>query len=142
MRRDHRAAEHGLLGKDGKRDEQSYKDLLTEMGILASIPTNPHIVHFLGACITDIEHPVVFEELIKGPSLENFLLKRANTASRLERRTIFGWSLQILRALDFLHCCEPIIMHRGSTYKDLMLTRLRTHTIHPVVHESAEAQAN
>ncbi|EKX42114.1 hypothetical protein GUITHDRAFT_111966 [Guillardia theta CCMP2712] len=86
---------------------QAYKDLMMEMDVLASIPHHPNVVQFLGACIEDIENPVMFEEYVNGPTLES----------------IFGWSLDLLRALDFLHCRNPMIIHRDVKPANLILSK-------------------
>ena len=100
--------------KQGEGDEQAYKDLITELEILTSVGSHPNLVGFLGACIADKKEPIVFEEYVDGPSLEKYLVERALNGSRLEQRTILGWSLHLLYALEFLHASDPIIMHRGE----------------------------
>jgi len=102
--------------KQGEGDEQAYKDLITELEILTSVGSHPNLVGFLGAGIADKKEPIVFEEYVDGPSLEKYLTQRALKGSRLEHHTIFGWSLHLLYALEFLHASDPIIMHRGMMF--------------------------
>jgi serine/threonine protein kinase len=100
---------------------QAYKDLIMELEILTSVTAHPNVVQFMGACIQTPEKPVVLEEYVDGPTLENFLQARRGT--KLERRTIYGWSLDLLRALDFLHNRNPIIIHRDLKPANILLTR-------------------
>jgi serine/threonine protein kinase len=100
---------------------QAYKDLIMELEILTTVTAHPNVVQFLGASIRTPEKPVVLEEYVDGPNLEAFLSKRHG--SRLEKRTIYGWSLDLLRALDFLHNRNPIIIHRDLKPANLLLTR-------------------
>jgi serine/threonine protein kinase len=115
---------------------QAYKDLVTELDVLTSLTAHPNIVQFLGASISFTDRPVMLEEYVRGPNLEKFLsgvnrahrqyLEGAYLAGRkddkLERRTIFGWCLDLLKALDFLHDRNPIIMHRDLKPANLLLS--------------------
>jgi len=100
---------------------QAYKDLIMELEILTSVTAHPNVVQFMGACIRQPEKPVVLEEYVDGPTLESFLTKRAG--NKLEQRTIYGWSMDLLRALDFLHNRNPIIIHRDLKPANLLLVR-------------------
>ena len=100
---------------------QAYKDLIMELEILTSVTAHPNVVQFMGACIQTPEKPVVLEEYVDGPTLENFL--QARRGKKLEKRTIYGWSLDLLRALDFLHNRNPIIIHRDLKPANILLTR-------------------
>ena len=55
-------------------------------------------------------HAPVLEELVDGPDLEKYMIKRQD--ARLSRNTVFGWSSDLLNALSFLHDRDPIIIHR------------------------------
>lgn len=98
---------------------QAYKDLVMELEILTTVGQHPNLVEFLGACISDLQQPIILEELVKGPNLEKFMV---DLYSGLERNTIYGWTLDIVRALDFLHNRNPIIIHRDLKPANLMLT--------------------
>jgi len=100
---------------------QAYKDLIMELDILTTVTAHPNVVQFMGACIKAPEKPVILEEYVDGPNLESFLSNRRG--NKLERRTIYGWSLDLLRALDFLHNRNPIIIHRDLKPANLLLTR-------------------
>ena len=63
----------------------------------------------------------MFEEYVDGPTLEYFLQFRGGY--RLPRRSIFCWSLDLLRALDFLHCRNPMIIHRDVKPANLILSK-------------------
>lgn len=100
---------------------QAYKDLIMELEILTSVTAHPNVVQFMGASIRTPEKPIVLEEFVDGPTLENFLANRLG--NKLEKRTVYGWSLDLLRALDFLHNRNPIIIHRDLKPANLLLTR-------------------
>ena len=110
-----------MLKSGVSANTQAYKDLIMELEILTSVTAHPNVVQFMGACIRTPEKPVVLEEYVDGPTLENFLSGRRG--SRLEKRTIYGWSLDLLRALDFLHNRNPIIIHRDMKPANLLLVR-------------------
>eukprot|EP00960_Hanusia_phi_P046243 757718-Hanusia_phi.AAC.1 len=100
---------------------QAYKDLVMELEILTSVQPHPNVVRFWGACITNPSNPIIFEEYVDGPTLESYISSR--NGARLGKATIFGWSLDLLRALDFLHNRDPIILHRDLKPANLMLTK-------------------
>ncbi|EKX42117.1 hypothetical protein GUITHDRAFT_50586, partial [Guillardia theta CCMP2712] len=60
-------------------------------------------------------------EYVNGPTLEYFLQFRGGDP--LPRRSIFGWSLDLLRALDFLHGRNPMIIHRDVKPANLILSK-------------------
>ncbi len=53
--------------------KQAYKDLIMELDILATVGKHQNLVEFYGACIQDVADPVIFEEFVDGPNLEQFL---------------------------------------------------------------------
>jgi len=111
------------LKKGMQARSQSYKDLIMELDILTTVALQPHsnLVRFIGASIWDPENPIIFEEYVNGPTLDRYLLARFG--NRMGRKTIFSWSLDILKALDYLHSRDPIILHRDVKPANLMLTR-------------------
>ncbi len=50
-----------------------YERLLLELSILACIGTHPNLVSFLGACLHENSPPMIVEELVDGPDLNQFL---------------------------------------------------------------------
>mmetsp|Transcript_14666 Transcript_14666/g.33864 ORF Transcript_14666/g.33864 Transcript_14666/m.33864 type:complete len:335 (-) Transcript_14666:293-1297(-) len=98
---------------------QAYKDLIMELDIRPSVGHHPNLVEFYGACIVNLSSPIILEELVKGPNLEAFMTQKY---VKLERNTVYGWTLDIVRALDFLHNRNPIIIHRNLKPASLMLT--------------------
>jgi len=99
---------------------QAYKDLVMELEILTSVQKHPNLVHFFGACIKDQNNPIILEEYVDGPNLETFLTKRAG--KKLKNATVYKWTMDLLRALDFLHNRNPIIIHRDLKPANLILT--------------------
>jgi len=102
-------------------NSQAYKDLVMELDILTSVQKHPNLVQFFGACIKDTNNPIILEEYVEGPNLEDFLSKR--NGKRLPKPTLYKWSMDLLRALDFLHNRNPIIIHRDLKPANLMLTK-------------------
>lgn len=103
---------------------QEYNDLLVELEILSTVGDHPNLVHFYGACIEDLNSPIILEELMEGGSLQGFLSDLPPRFT-LMRSTIYGWTLDMFRGLNHLHNREPIIMHRYSPYHDLNLNSAR-----------------
>ena len=58
----------GVHGQDEARDR-----LLLELNVLAAVGHHPNLVGFIGACLEDLSTPLLVEELIAGPSLEEHL---------------------------------------------------------------------
>lgn len=112
-----------MLKENVTNMSQAYKDLIMELDILTTVKQHPNLVTFFGACIIDKQQPVVFEELVLGPTLEKFLITRIDSGRRLERRTVYSWCRDLLRALDFLHSRNPIIMHRDLKPANILLTK-------------------
>ncbi len=53
-------------------DRKAYKDLVMEIDVLCSIGKHPNLVAFFGACIDDEAQPIIIEELITGPNIDEF----------------------------------------------------------------------
>eukprot|EP00287_Rhodomonas_sp_CCMP768_P020964 CAMPEP_0202825218 /NCGR_PEP_ID=MMETSP1389-20130828/12886_1 /ASSEMBLY_ACC=CAM_ASM_000865 /TAXON_ID=302021 /ORGANISM="Rhodomonas sp., Strain CCMP768" /LENGTH=319 /DNA_ID=CAMNT_0049498411 /DNA_START=29 /DNA_END=988 /DNA_ORIENTATION=- len=102
-------------------NSQAYKDLVMELDILTSVQKHPNLVEFYGACIKDTQSPIILEEYVDGPNLEDFLMKR--NGKRLPKPTIYKWTMDLMRALDFIHNRNPIIIHRDLKPANLILTR-------------------
>ena len=131
-----------MLKRGVTTNSQAYKDLIVELDILSTLATHsyahPNLVHLIGTDISFTDRPMLLLEYVDGPNLEVFLsgICRAHQQylegayligrkeDRLPRRTAFAWSLQLLRALHFLHTHDPafIIMHRDLKPANLLLT--------------------
>jgi serine/threonine protein kinase len=103
---------------------QAYQDLVTEIDTLMNLGTHPNIVKFMGACTRQPDNLVLLEELLSGATLHTLLDNQRS--NQLERSTVYKWSLDILRALDFLHDRDPIIIHRDVKPANLMINNART----------------
>eukprot|EP00286_Rhodomonas_abbreviata_P021859 CAMPEP_0181306314 /NCGR_PEP_ID=MMETSP1101-20121128/10229_1 /TAXON_ID=46948 /ORGANISM="Rhodomonas abbreviata, Strain Caron Lab Isolate" /LENGTH=336 /DNA_ID=CAMNT_0023412353 /DNA_START=84 /DNA_END=1091 /DNA_ORIENTATION=- len=115
--------EHGICHTS---DEQGYKDLIMELDILLSIGTHPNLVQFMGACIEDRGNPIVFEEFVNGPSLAQYFqlkVEHSGFVFKPPRAMAYGWIMDMLRALDFLHNRDPVIIHRDMKPGNLLLSR-------------------
>lgn len=51
-------------------NQQAFKDLMMELDVLLSVKKHRNLVEFYGACVTDLQNLIIFEEFICGPSLE------------------------------------------------------------------------
>jgi len=113
--------------KDRNRENnlQAYKDLVMELDILVSIGRHPNLVEFKGACLVDRENPVIFEEFVTGPSLEEYFSKKIDSgySYRPPRSVVYAWIMDMMRALEFLHNRDPIIIHRDMKPGNLLLTK-------------------
>mmetsp|Transcript_33605 Transcript_33605/g.65571 ORF Transcript_33605/g.65571 Transcript_33605/m.65571 type:complete len:316 (+) Transcript_33605:247-1194(+) len=101
--------------------EQAYKDIVMELDVLECVGKHPNLVGFFGVCMEDKRRPVVIEELVGGPCLEDYL-QNGGCRGDLKRGTILAWSQDLFRALEFLHNRDPIIMHRDLKPGNLILT--------------------
>lgn len=102
-------------------NSQAYKDLIMELDIMMTVGAHPNLVEFYGAVIIDPKNPIILEEFVSGPNMESYLQSR--NGKPLERRTVYGWTLDLLRALDFLHNRNPIIIHRDLKPANMMLSK-------------------
>jgi len=105
--------------------EQAYKDIVMECDVLVSVGNHPNLVGFLGVCLDDKRRPIVVEELVGGPCLENYL-QEPGCRGALSKSVIYAWTQDIFRALEFLHNRDPVIMHRDLKPGNLILTKDRS----------------
>ena len=59
--------------KKGVSNGVEYERLLLEISILAGVGYHPNLVCFLGACLQDGKPPMIVEEFVRGPDLEEYL---------------------------------------------------------------------
>jgi len=83
-----------------------------ELDILVSIGVHPNLVQFKGACLFDKENPILFEEFVQGPSLEAFFTEKMESSYKYKppRTVQYAWIMDMMRALEFLHNRDPVIM--------------------------------
>ena len=125
-----------------------YQRLLIELAVLSGVGSHPNIIEFFGACIQDLESPLIVEELVEGTDLEAYLRSRSigfNLGRRKVRHLpqnnryvtnsvlniceqVLSWSLDILQALEHLHGLTPMVMHRDLKPANILVTRDR-HTL-------------
>jgi len=103
-------------------ESQAYKDLIMELEILATVERHPNCVRFYGACIEDPKNPIILEEYVTGPNLEDYMDK-AGQGVQLSKAVVFKWIMDLLRALDHIHNRNPIIMHRDLKPANIILTK-------------------
>ena len=103
---------------------------LIEIDVMSKL-RHPNIVSFLGACLDmeDDGNLMLLTEHMAGGSLESALARgRANvrqtaTAAWVPpRRQALSWSLQLAQALNYLHQCRPVLVHRDLCPARLLLT--------------------
>jgi serine/threonine protein kinase len=94
-------------------DPQSkmYRDLVSEINIMASLPPHANILMYYAA-ITVGHKPVLFMELVKGLSLNEYL--HDGKFWRPSNATVAGWTRDLLSAVAHLHDRDPIVVHRDS----------------------------
>eukprot|EP00931_Biecheleriopsis_adriatica_P046339 TRINITY_DN26599_c0_g1_i1.p1 TRINITY_DN26599_c0_g1~~TRINITY_DN26599_c0_g1_i1.p1 ORF type:complete len:454 (-),score=62.51 TRINITY_DN26599_c0_g1_i1:77-1396(-) len=119
----------GLHGMDEEELESVRKELLHEIDILSTM-RHPDLVLFLGACL---DEPVMFlTEFMPGGDLERYYMHKRNETQQIWRpklAQLLRWAGDVARALCFLHCCEPPLVHRDLKPLNLLLnedyTRLK-----------------
>ena len=62
-----------MLKRGIKRDSDQYQRMLMELSILAIVKPHTNVIRFLGACLEDMSKPLIIEEYVDGPSLEDHL---------------------------------------------------------------------
>mmetsp|Transcript_4574 Transcript_4574/g.11109 ORF Transcript_4574/g.11109 Transcript_4574/m.11109 type:complete len:319 (-) Transcript_4574:130-1086(-) len=105
--------------------EQAYKDIVMELDVLITMGKHPNLVVFHGVCLQDKRNPIVVEELVEGPCLENYL-QNGGCRGSLSKPVIYGWIQDMMRALEFLHNRDPVIMHRDLKPGNLIITKDRS----------------
>ena len=98
--------------------------LLSELSILSGIGVHPNLVSFYGACLDDVDMPILVQEHIEGPNLQEYLDAKAFEFN-LGSARVLRWSLDILSALHYLHDRDPVIMHRDLKPANVVLARNR-----------------
>mmetsp|Transcript_6968 Transcript_6968/g.13820 ORF Transcript_6968/g.13820 Transcript_6968/m.13820 type:complete len:419 (+) Transcript_6968:309-1565(+) len=98
-------------------------DLINEISVLSRL-RHPNLIMFLGAC-TVKEPLIILNEYLSGGNLEDFLLnKRKDRGGKPwipPPKLVMQWSMELARALCFLHNCNPIIIHRDLKPANLLL---------------------
>jgi len=98
-------------------------DLINEISVLSRL-RHPNLVMFLGAC-TIGEPLVILNEYMSGGNLEDFLLKKRKDKGGKPfappPKMVLRWSVELARALCFLHNCTPTIIHRDLKPANLLL---------------------
>ena len=84
---------------------------------------HPNVIGFIGACIID-QLCLIVTELLPACSLEAFVTshKATRPAWRPRKVTTLAWSLDILRALSYMHQSDPAIIHRRLCPSVLILS--------------------
>ena len=62
-----------VLKRGFPKGTPEYRDLVIELGVLASLGPHPNLVGFLGACVQDMTAPALVIEYIDGADLERYL---------------------------------------------------------------------
>jgi serine/threonine protein kinase len=119
---------HKALDGDELHEDHLLEELfLIEIDVMSKL-RHPNIVSFLGACLDmDNENLILVTEHMAGGSLESALARGRATAGRdggwaPPRRQALTWSLQLAQALNYLHQCRPVLVHRDLSPRRLLLT--------------------
>jgi hypothetical protein len=62
-----------ILEKDTPTNSQHYLRHLVEIAVMNDLTYHPNIIQFYGACFDDVSAPIIVEELVDGPNLEEYL---------------------------------------------------------------------
>ena len=62
-----------MLKDDEGNSKVGHSCLLLEISILSGIGSHPNLVSFYGACVEDMDTPIIVQELIEGPNLHDYL---------------------------------------------------------------------
>jgi len=99
------------------------QDLVNEISVLSRL-RHPNLVMFLGAC-TIGEPLVILSEYMPGGNLEDLLVKRMadnkGVPNPPPNKMVLRWSVELARALCFLHNCSPPIIHRDLKPTNLLV---------------------
>jgi serine/threonine protein kinase len=103
--------------------EVARQDLVNEISVLSRL-RHPNLVMFLGAC-TIGEPLVILSEYMPGGNLEDVLVKRMadnkGVPNPPPNKMVLRWSIELARALCFLHNCSPPIIHRDLKPTNLLI---------------------
>jgi len=115
-----------MLKTDGVKSQISSDvqraDLINEISVLSRL-RHPNLVMFLGAC-TIGEPLLILSEHMRGGNLEDFLIQNRKPAGKPWQpplKLVARWSVELSRAICFLHSCSPIVIHRDLKPANLLL---------------------
>mmetsp|Transcript_19571 Transcript_19571/g.44775 ORF Transcript_19571/g.44775 Transcript_19571/m.44775 type:complete len:416 (+) Transcript_19571:120-1367(+) len=98
-------------------------DLINEISVLSRL-RHPNLVMFLGAC-TVKEPLIILNEYLSGGNLEDYLAskrkERGGKPWQPPPKQVLRWSMELARALCFLHNCNPVVIHRDLKPANLLL---------------------
>jgi len=97
-------------------------DLINEISVLSRL-RHPNLVMFLGAC-TIGEPLLILSEHMRGGNLEDFLIRNRKVPGKPwvpPLKLVARWTVELARAICFLHNCSPIIIHRDLKPANLLL---------------------
>jgi serine/threonine protein kinase len=101
-----------VLSSDQMTDSIQLLIMHAEADILSQL-CHPNIASLLGASITHQGFIIATEFLPRG-SLEDLLphSNQTSTTSNINRHCAFSWSLDLLRAVEYMHHSHPPVAHR------------------------------
>lgn len=112
--------------EDGKPRSEVHRESLQQEIDVHSRHRHPNLVMFLGAC-TQVEPVKIVCEYMPGGSLEGLFLakrreNRGNKTWQPPHRQVFAWSVDLVRAICFLHMSKPLIVHMDLNPANLLLS--------------------
>ena len=90
-------------------------DFRSEAGLLQSL-RHPNVVLAMGVCLSPAA--LVLEYVPQG-SLHNLLHR---SEAEFTQATVRSMALDIARAMNYLHCCEPPVLHRDLNPSNCLVT--------------------
>jgi len=122
------ASYHGLdvyvIAHEQVCDDESSNGcyLHTEISAMVQL-RHPNIVGFLGVSMSSVSCMIVMEFMPLGSLRAFYLSKQADTPSwRPSKSRALAWSLDLLRAVNYLHQSDPAITHRDLCPDTVFLT--------------------
>jgi len=111
------AVKKAKLERDEEKYEETLKDLLKEIYIMKSL-RHPNVLQFLGYCNVESEIMLITEYMPKGSLYK--ILHDKNI--KLEWNMLINIALDIARGMNYLHCSDPIVIHRDLKSHNLLVS--------------------
>ncbi|GAM26026.1 hypothetical protein SAMD00019534_092010, partial [Acytostelium subglobosum LB1] len=102
-----------ILSED---DDEFLSELAQEAAIMSQL-RHPNVCQFLGTCNNVPEVLIVMEYMSRG-SLYRMLHDRSVIIDWMRMKSI---ALDIAKGMNYLHCCDPIIIHRDLKSHNLLV---------------------
>ncbi|CAI7728587.1 unnamed protein product [Closterium sp. NIES-54] len=96
------------------------EDFKSEVAMMHRL-RHPNILLFMGAIIDPPHLSIVTEFLPRGSIFR--LLTRPNASSSMDERRRLKMALDVAKGMNYLHCCNPPIVHRDLKSQNLLVDK-------------------